>query len=101
MIINISAPQVANPNSSSPKVARPEKLAQGDSDSDHVPINQYLWHPKPPIPKVLVGSRLIIVVASMNHFLLPIKNSSTHRIIQRKRPIIQTTITFVGEHNYE
>jgi hypothetical protein len=98
MIINTSAPQVANPN---PKVARLEKLVKGDSNSNHAPINQYLRHPRPPILEVLVGSRLVNVTTSMNHLLPPIKDSSTCWIIWKEKHIVQTTIAFVGEYNYE
>jgi len=48
-----------------------------------------------------MGLRLVVVVASMNRLWPPIKNLSTRQIIQGKRPTIQTTITFVSEHNYE
>jgi hypothetical protein len=39
MIINTSAPQVANLSPSSPKVARLEKSIEGDSDFNHALIN--------------------------------------------------------------
>jgi hypothetical protein len=48
-----------------------------------------------------MGSRLVVVVASMNHLRSRIEDLSTHEVTQRKRPIVQTTIVFVGEHNYE
>jgi hypothetical protein len=48
-----------------------------------------------------MGLRLVIVVALMNHLWPPIENLSTCQIIQGKRPIVQTTIVFVNEHNYE
>jgi hypothetical protein len=35
-----------------------------------------------------VGSKLIIMVASMSCLLPPIEDSSTHRITQGKRPTI-------------
>jgi hypothetical protein len=101
MVINTSAPQVVDSSPSSPKVTRPEKSTKGDSDSNHAPINQYLQHPKPPILKVDAKSRLVNVVASMNCLWPPIEDLLTCRIIQKKRPILQTTITFVDEHNYE
>jgi hypothetical protein len=101
MVTNTNAPQVANINPSSPKVARLENSTQGDLDYDHAPINQYLQRPKPSMPRVDVGSKLVNVVASMNHFQPPIEDSSTRRVTQKKRPINQTTIIFVGEQNYE
>ncbi len=67
-IINTSAPQVVDPSPSSFKVIKPKKSLEGDLDSDHAPISQYLWRPKPPIPKVLMGSKLIIMATSMNCF---------------------------------
>jgi len=67
MIINTSAPQVANPSPSSPKVIKPKKSTEGDLNSDHAPINQYLQHPRPLNSKIDVGSILVVVVASMNH----------------------------------
>ncbi len=33
--------------------------------------------------------------------LPPTIEFSTRQVTQRKRPIVETTITFVGEHNYE
>ncbi len=74
MVTNTSAPQVANPSPSSPKAPRLEKSIEGESKFDHAPINQYLWHPRPPIPKVDVGPRPIIVATSMNRFRPPIEN---------------------------
>ncbi len=65
MIISTSAPQVADPSPSSPKAVRVENSTEGDLDFDHTPISCYLWHPKPPIPKVLMGSKLIIMTASI------------------------------------
>ncbi len=47
-----------------------------------------------------MGSRLV-VATSMNHFRPSIEDLSTCRIIRGKRPIVQTTINFVGEYNYE
>jgi hypothetical protein len=41
------------------------------------------------------------MVASMNCLLPTIEDLSTHQITQRKRPIVQTTITFAGEHSYQ
>jgi hypothetical protein len=38
-ITNTNAPQVVDPNPSSPKVARLEKSIEGDSDFVHAPIN--------------------------------------------------------------
>jgi hypothetical protein len=37
----------------------------------------------------------------MNHLWPLIEDSSTHQIIQGNGPTIQTTIAFIGEHNYE
>jgi hypothetical protein len=37
----------------------------------------------------------------MNRFQPPIEDLSTHSFVWRKRPIVQTTIDFVNEHNYE
>jgi hypothetical protein len=65
-IINTSEPQVVDSSPSSFIVTRPKMSTKGDLDFDHAPINQYLQHPRPPIPEVDVGSRLIIVVTSMN-----------------------------------
>ncbi len=48
-----------------------------------------------------MGSRLVVMATSMNHLLSPIEDSFTRRVTQRKRPTVQTTIAFVGEHNYE
>ncbi len=56
---------------------------------------------KPLVPEVQVGSKLIVVVVSMNRCHPPIEDSSSHRITQKKKPIVQTIIVFVGEHNYE
>jgi hypothetical protein len=86
---------------SRPKVARLEKSTKNDSKFDHAPISQYLRCPRPLILEVLVGSKLVIVVASMNCLLPPIENSSTCQVTQGKRLTIQTSIVFVGEHNYE
>jgi hypothetical protein len=80
-IINTSAPQVADPSPSSLKVARPKKLVEGDLDSNHALINQYLWCPRPPIPKIPMGLKLITMVASMNRLVPPIEDSSTRRVI--------------------
>jgi hypothetical protein len=44
MITKTSALLVADPSPSSPKAARPEKLVENDSHSDHAPINQYLHY---------------------------------------------------------
>ncbi len=66
IIINTSEPQVVDSSPSSLKVARPKKSTKGDLDFDHAPISQYLQCPRPPIPKVDVGSRLIVVATSMN-----------------------------------
>jgi hypothetical protein len=77
-IINISAPQVVNPSPSSPKATRREKSTKGDLDFDHAFINQYLQHPRLPIPEVPMGSRQVVVVASMNCLQPPIEDSSTH-----------------------
>ncbi len=63
---------------SNPKVTRPEKSAKGNLDFDHALINQYLERPKPPIPEIPMGSRHVVVAASMNCFQPPIENSSTH-----------------------
>jgi hypothetical protein len=41
------------------------------------------------------------MAVTMNRLLPPIEDSSTHWINWGKRPTIQTTIVFVGEHNYE
>ncbi len=79
-IINTNALQVADPNPSNLKIARSEKSIEGDSNSDHAPISQYLQHPRPPIPQVLVGSRLVIMAASMNHLLPPIEDSFTCQV---------------------
>ncbi len=38
-IINTSAPQVVDPSLSSFKITRPEKLVEGDSDSNHTLIS--------------------------------------------------------------
>ncbi len=38
-ITNTSAPQVANPSPSSPKVAKPKNSIEGDLDSNHALIN--------------------------------------------------------------
>jgi hypothetical protein len=78
-----------------------EKSIEGNLDSDHAPIGQYLWHPKPLIPKVQMGSRLVVVATSMNHLPSLIEDSSTRWILGNKRPIVQTTTVFVIEHNYE
>jgi hypothetical protein len=67
MVIYTSAPQIVHPNPSSPTPARLEKSIEGDSNFDHVPINKYLWHSRPSMAKIDVGSRLIIMAASMNH----------------------------------
>jgi hypothetical protein len=37
----------------------------------------------------------------MNPLQPPIEDLSTHQTIQGKKPIIQTTIAFVREHNFE
>jgi hypothetical protein len=55
------------------KVSRPKKSTKGDLDFDHAPINQYLWLPRPLIPKIDVGSTLVVMVASMNCFWPPIQ----------------------------
>ncbi len=101
MITNTSAPQVVDLIPSTFKVLRPEKSTKSDSNSNHTPINQYLLCPRPPIFEILVGSKLVALVASMNRFRPLIWNSSTCWITRRKGPTIQTTIDFVGEHNYE
>jgi len=41
------------------------------------------------------------MATSMNHLLSPIEDSFTRRVTRRKRPTVQTTIAFIGEHNYE
>jgi hypothetical protein len=79
-ITNTSAPQVANPSPSSSKATKLEKLAKGDSTSHHTPISQYLQCPRPLIPKVPMGSRLIVVATSMNPLQPPIEDSSTCQI---------------------
>jgi len=48
-----------------------------------------------------MGSRLVVALISMNRLPPPIEILSTHWVIWRKRLIVQTTITFVNEHNYE
>jgi hypothetical protein len=101
MITNTNAPQVMDLSPSSPKAIRPEKPAKGDLDSNYALISQYLQHPRPLTPKVPMGSKLVVVVASMNRLRPPIENLSTCRVIRRKRPTILTTITFVSEHNFE
>jgi len=68
MVTNTNAPQVADLNPPSLKVARLENSTQGDLNCDHAPINQYLRHLKPLMPRIDVGSKLVNVVASMNHF---------------------------------
>ncbi len=60
-IINTNAPQVVDPSPLSPKAARSKKSTKDDLDSNHAPIGQCLWCPRPPIPKVPMGSRLIIM----------------------------------------
>jgi hypothetical protein len=68
-VTNTSAPKVVHINPSSPKVARPSKLIEGNSNSDHALIGQYLLHPKPLMFDVDVKSKLEIVMAiSMNCF---------------------------------
>ncbi len=101
MIINTNVPQVVDPSPSSPKVTRPKKSTLGDLDFDHSPISQYLQRPRALIPEVLVGSKLVTMAASMNHLPPTIENSSTHQITGGKRPIVQKTIAFVSEHDYE
>jgi hypothetical protein len=88
MITNTSAPQVANPSPSSPKVARLEKSTKCDSNFDHAPINQYLQCPRSPIPGIDVGSRLVIMVTPMDHLQPPIENLFTCQITQGKKPTI-------------
>ncbi len=83
------------------KVSRPEKSTIGDLDFDHALISQYLRLPRLLIPKIDVGSILFVMAASMNRFRPPIENLSTRRVILGERPIVQTTITFMGEYNYE
>jgi hypothetical protein len=56
---------------------------------------------KPPIHEVQVGSKLIVVVVSMNRCHPPIENSFSHQVTWKKKPIVQTIIVFVGERNYE
>jgi hypothetical protein len=99
-ITNTSAPQV-DPNPSSHKATRPEKSIKDDLDFDHTPISQYFWHPRPPILEIPMGSKLIVMVVSMNYFPPPIEDSSTRRVIQGRRLNVQITTTFVSEHNYE
>jgi hypothetical protein len=65
-ITNTNAPQLVDLSPSSPKAIRPEKLAKGDLDFDYALISQYLQHPRPLIPKVPMGSKLVVVAASMN-----------------------------------
>jgi hypothetical protein len=48
-----------------------------------------------------MGPRLVVMAASMNNILPPIENSATHWVTQGKRPIVEGTIAFIGEHNYE
>jgi hypothetical protein len=67
----------------------------------HAPISQYLLHPRILILEVDVGAKLIIMVTSMNCLRPHIENLSICQVTQKKRPIVQTTIVFVGEHNYE
>jgi hypothetical protein len=71
---NTSVPQVTDLNPSSHKATRLEKSIEGDSDSNHAPINQYLRYPKPLMPEVNVGSRFVIVATSNNYFRSPIKD---------------------------
>jgi hypothetical protein len=100
-IINTSAPQVVDSSPLSLKDARSKKSIEDDLDFNHAPISQYLRCPRPSIPKVPMGSRLVIMAVSMNCLPSPIENSSTCQIIRREKPIIQTIISFIGEHNYE
>jgi hypothetical protein len=51
---------------------------------------------RPPILEVQVGSKLIIMVTSMNPCQPPIEDSSTHRVTQEKKPIVQPIIVFVS-----
>jgi hypothetical protein len=62
---------------------------------------RYLRCLRPLIFEIDVGSKVVVVVVSMNRHRPPIESSSTHRVTQGRRPTIQTMITFVGEHNYE
>jgi hypothetical protein len=87
-IINTNEPQVVDSSPSSLKVARPKKSTKGDSNFDHAPISQYLQRPRPPIPEVVVGSRLIVVVTSINCLQPLIEDLSTHQVTQRKELII-------------
>jgi hypothetical protein len=54
------------------------KSTKHDLDFDHAPINQYLQHPTPLMPKVDVGSTLTVVTISMNYVQPPIQKLSTH-----------------------
>jgi hypothetical protein len=66
-IINTSAPQVVDPNPSSHKATRLEKSIEDYSNSNHAPINLYLWHPRPLILEIPIESKLIAMVVSMNY----------------------------------
>jgi hypothetical protein len=89
MIINTIAPQVVNLSPSSPKAARLEKSIEGDSNSNHTPINQYLWRPRPSIPEILMGSRLVVMVVSMNH-LRPILKIRPHvKLLKGRGPLFK------------
>ncbi len=100
-IINTNAPQVVDLSPLNPKVARSKKSTKDDLDSNHAPIGQCLWCPRPPNTQSSNGVKISHYGNSMNHLSSPIENSSTCRITQRKRPIVQITIVFIGEHNYE
>jgi hypothetical protein len=66
-ITNTNAPQVNNPSPSSFKAIKFEKSKEGDLYFDHAPINKYLQHPRPRNLEIDVGSKLVVVVTSMNH----------------------------------
>ncbi len=80
MVINTSINQVMHPNPSSPTLIRLENSKEGDSNSNHAPINEYLQHLRPLVAKIDVGSKLVVVAVSMNCLQPFIENSSTHRI---------------------
>ncbi len=66
-ITNTNAPQVNNPNPSSPKDIKLEKSIEGDLYFEHALISKYLQHPRPSNLEIDVGSKLVVVAASMNH----------------------------------
>jgi hypothetical protein len=69
------------PSPSNPKATRLEKSIEGDSNYDHTLISQYLQHLGPSIFEVDVGSKLVVMAASMNHLWPPIEDLSTCQII--------------------